>query len=336
MKYDAAFYEVFAEEKSLLQEYLPDDYTYFFTDKSIQDCDQSGPVAAIISLRTQSKIPTEWIEKLDGIFSRSTGYDHLAKYFESVDKRIPAGHLPRYAARAVAEHVFMVMLMLLRKIDKQRHAVSRFHRDGLTGTELMAKTLAVIGVGNIGSEIVKIGVGLDMNLVGVDLIEREDIRQQFNLTYTDLANAVSTADIIVCALPLTDLTYRMLNYDALKSAKSSVILINAARGEITPPADLLRLLDEQHLSGIALDVYDEESSLGSCLRGEITLEEIKAPEVRHSVESTLALMDHPKVIATPHNAFNTRESTQRKAKQTAGNILNFLETGDFLTSIPVD
>jgi len=336
MKYDAAFYEVFAEEKTLLQEYLAEDYRYFFSDKSIQDCDHSEPVASIISLRTQSKIPENWIETLDGIFSRSTGYDHLTNYFESVGKRIPAGHLPRYAARAVAEHVFMVMLMLLRKIDQQRAAVSKFHRDGLTGTELRGKTLTIIGVGNIGSEIVKIGFGLEMNLVGVDLIEREEIPQKFNLTYTDILNAVSSADIIVCALPLTYLTYRMLNYGTLKSAKSDAVLINAARGEITPPADLLRLLDEQLLSGIAIDVYDEESSLGSYLRGEITLEEINAPDVRQSVESTLALMNHPKVIATPHNAFNTRESTQRKAKQTAENIMNFLETGEFLTPIPED
>ncbi len=334
MEYDVAFYEVFAEEKELLQQFLPESSRYFFTDKSIQDCDQELPVASVISIRTQSKIPTGWITQLTGIFSRSTGYDHLVNYFHAVERRISAGHLPRYAARAVAEHVFMVLLMLLRKIDRQREAVSRFHRDGLTGSELKGKTLAIIGVGNIGSEIAKMGFSLEMNLIGVDLIERDEIRQQYHLSYTDLFEAVSTADIIVCALPLTDLTYKMLDYEALKSVTAGTILVNAARGEITPPADLLRLLDENLLGGIAVDVYDEESVLGSYLRGEIDMDDIDSLDVKRSINSTLKLMKYPNVIATPHNAFNTKESTRRKAKQTAENIEHFLETGEFLTPIP--
>lgn len=336
MKYNAAFYEVFAEEKKLLLQYLPEGYDYYFTNKSIQDTNTHEPLAPVISTRTQSVFPSEWTDALHSIFTRSTGYDHLTRHFKDIGKTITAGYLPKYAARAVAEQTFLLMLMLARKIDAQRTAIRNFSRDGLTGIELRGRSLTIIGVGNIGSEIARIAHGWDMDLLGVDLVEREEIAESYNLKYVPLEEGVREGEILVCALPLTDITYRMLNYNLLNKNKKQAFFINIARGEITPPHDLLKTLDEKTLSGIGIDVYDEESTVGSYLRGEISLEDINDLSVLDSVKATLNLLDHPKVISTPHNAFNTEESTHRKVRQTAENIREFLEQGEFLTSVPLD
>lgn len=334
--FHVAFYEIFEEEEKHLLEYLPDRYEYLFTKKSIQDTDTGDIPAAVISTRTQSKFPIHWRDDIEAIFTRSTGYDHVQRYFEQIKKTLPAGHLPKYAARAVAEHAFLLLLMLARKIDAQRESIGTFSRDGLTGFELLGKTLTTIGVGNIGSEIVKIGHGLDMNLLGVDIKPREDLVQKFSLHYVNILEGISQADILVCALPLTDETDKLLNYEILSQSEKTPILLNIARGEITPPRDLIQLLDNDMLAGLGLDVYDEESSLGSYLRGEISKTDIAEPAVLESLEATLELIEHPDVICTPHNAFNTTESTERKSRQTAENLQHYFEKGAFLTPLPAD
>jgi len=334
MEYDVAFYEVFNEEEQVLRKYLPDRFSYFFTRESIQDDKYSGLPAPVICTRTQSVIPKSWLESLKGIFTRSTGYDHIAKLFSISELSVPAGYLPRYAARAVAEHNLLVILMLLRKIDDQRTSMRSFSRDGLTGHELQGKTLTIIGVGNIGSELAKIGAGLHMNLLGVDIAPQVEMTRKYGVEYVPLKRGISRADIIACCLPLTEITEGMLDYPTLNAAKDDALFINAARGEIAPPEDLLQLLEEDHLAGIGLDVYDEESSLGSFLRGNIELDDIQSTKALQSIRASLKLLNHPRVIATPHNAFNTAESTDRKAKQTAENIVHFLNAGTFITQIP--
>jgi len=334
--YRVAFYEIFEEEEKHLLKYLPKEYDCFFTKKSIQDTDTGDIPAPVISTRTQSKFPKHWKDKIEAVLTRSTGYDHVTRYFKEINKILPAGHLPKYAARAVAEHTFLLILMLARKLDAQRESMQTFSRDGLTGFELLGKTLTTVGVGNIGSEIVKIGYGLDMKLLGVDIKPREEFAQKHSLDYVSLIDGITQADIIVCALPLTEETDGLLDTARLSSAGNCPILINIARGEITPPQDLIQLLKDEKLSGVGLDVYDEESTLGSYLRGEISKTGIADPAVRESVEATLKLLKHPDVICTPHNAFNTEESTDRKSRQTAENLKHYFDKGDFLTPIPVD
>lgn len=334
MEYDVAFYEVFAEEEELLRKYLPKNYQYLFTAKSIHETATSSMPAKVISIRTQSEIPENWGDLLDGIFTRSTGYDHLTRYLAGSDREIACGYLPKYAARAVAEQAFMLALMLLRKVDSQRESLQSFTRDGLTGTEIQGKLLTVIGAGNIGSELVRIGYGFDMALLGVDIVRRRELISQFALQYVSLETGITKGDIIICALPLTEETYQMLDYNRLVNVNPEAVLINVSRGEITPPADLLRLLDEEKISGVGIDVYDQEAILGSYLRGEISLDGLPNNYKQETLKTNLELLKHPRVIATPHNAFNTRESTERKAKKTARNIQSFLSDGRFLTPLP--
>ena len=297
------FYEAFAEETVALRRYLPATIPAGFTAKTIQEAGDGHPPAACISIRTQSRVPPDW--QLTGLISRTTGYDHVTGL------KIPCGYLPLYCNRAVAEQAMLLWMALLRKLPAQIEHFARFNRDGLTGGECAGKKLLVVGAGHIGAEVVQIGRGLDMEVRRVDVIpDRADITIEAGLPW---------ADIIVCAMNLTSHNAGYFDYRRLKQARPGVLFINIARGEFSPTGDLEKLLDEHHLGGVALDVYDGEAELAVGLR---------------SGKGNFPLAGRPNVILTPHNAFNTVESVERKAQQAVQQVVEFLKTSKMLWPVP--
>jgi D-lactate dehydrogenase len=287
------------------------------TDKTIQEAGHIDPPARLISIRTQSLIPIEWAQKLDGILSRSTGYDHLKKYSERISIQIPCGYLEEYATRAVAEHAILLMMALMRCLPQQIMHFQHFDRDGITGRECAGKNLLVVGVGRIGSEIVKIGTGLGMNVRGVDLIRRY---QEF--LYCEKEEGITWADVIICAMNLTNENHGYFSYKLLKQAKQGVAFINIARGEHAPLSDLLRLIQENHIGALGLDVFEDEPNVAAALRSDDHKASLEA-------QTVTALLQHPNVLFTPHNAFNTIEAVRRKSQFSVDEILYFLKNKNF-------
>jgi D-lactate dehydrogenase len=305
---DVYFYEAFEEETEALRRCLPKDWRVGFTKKTIQETGDAEPPSRLISIRTQSTIPVAWMTKLSGVLSRTTGYDTVNGL------PVPCGYLPLYCSRAVAEQAMLLWMALLRKLPEQIQHFNSFNRDALTGSECAGKKLLVVGVGNIGSEVVKIGQGLGMNVRGVDLVEKYP-----SATYVSIEEGLPWADIIVCAMNLTPDNVGYFNYTSLKRARRGVFFVNVARGEQAPTADLARLLDEGHLAGLGLDVYENESKLAVSLR---------------AGQGASPLLGCPNAILTPHNAFNTQEAVERKAEQSVQQIEQFLKHGKFLWPVP--
>lgn len=320
---DIFFYEVFEEEGQALKRYMPPHIAVGFSCKTIQEHGNITPPAFVISIRTQSIIPTSWAPKLSGILARSSGYNHIVAYRQKSKKNIPCGYLPSYCSRSVAEQTMLLWMSLLRKLPQQISKFSHFHRDGLTGLECEHKTLLVVGVGNIGYEIVRIGNGLGMEVLGVDIIKKYS-----SVSYVSIEQGLARANIIVCAMNLTSDNLGYFNYQMLKKAEPGAIFVNIARGEMSPSADLLRLLDENHLAGVALDVYNQESELAVSLR-------TGRSSSNKEVQATLALSKRENVILTPHNAFNTREAVDKKAKYSVQQIEHFFEKGNFIWPVPI-
>jgi D-lactate dehydrogenase len=339
-----AFYEAFAEEECELRKALAENTSpgshgekagseAVFTAQTIQESGDVLPPAPIISVRTQSQIPPSWAPMLRGIITRSTGYDHIQAYRRETGIAVPAAYLPEYAARAVAEQGMLLWTALLRRLPEQQRSMANFARDGLTGRELRNRRLTVVGVGRIGGEIVGLGFALGMAVVGVDLDERPELTGAYGLKYLPLAEGIARADILATALPLTDLTPGLLGYEALRNLPRGAVLVNVGRGEVTPPADLLRLLEEGILDSVGLDVYDHETGLAAVLRDGADPSTLPA-SVRDSVGATLRLLAHPRVLCTPHNAFNTAEAVVRKSRRSIENLRHLLANGTFLTPLP--
>ncbi len=315
------FYEVFAEEEKELKALLPKNIRAGFTWKTIQEKGGHGLPAPIICLRTQSKIPPSWASELKGILTRSQGFDHLMAFRRQTKTTIPSGYLNEYCSRAVAEHAVLATMTLWRKLKTQIRQLDQFKRDGLTGFECRGRRALVVGVGNVGSQIVDLAKGLRMSVKGIDIKKRLK-----NLEYTSLQKGIAWADVIFCAAPLTEETRGLLNYAVLKKAKPGTLLINISRGEITPVADLKRLLARGILGGLSLDVYPREGFLADSLRaGRCAL------IAEHKI--IMELKDHNNVLFTPHNAFNTDEALNKKAELTVQSIVYFLKRGRFPLSI---
>ncbi len=319
---DIFFFEAFEEEQAALKKYNAGIFDAAYTWKTIQEYGANEAPAEIISVRTQSLIPLEWASQIKAILTRSTGFEHLAAYRrEAGAEKLKCGYLPLYCNRAVAEQALILWMMLLRKLPRQIHNFQSFKRDGITGGETGGRSLLVVGVGNIGSEIVKIGQGLNMNVQGVDLEEKFAF-----VNYTSYEKAAPQADIIVAAMDLNDSSKAYFDYAKLKQAKPGMIFINIARGELSPLDGLLQLLEEKHLAGLGMDVYENEKLIAPAMRGEIAAD---TPQLR--ALKKLARLDN--VIFTPHNAFNTSEAVERKSEQSIQQLEEFKKTGNFIWNI---
>ena len=152
-------------------------------------------------------------------------------------------------------------MSLMRRLPQQIIQFKNFDRDGLTGGECAGKNMLVVGVGRIGSEIVKIGSALGMNVRGVDIVQRHK-----DVHYIGKEEGIAWADVIICSMNLTNENRGYFSYDLLKQAKPGVLFINIARGEHAPISDVLRLVQEQHLGGLGLDVFEDEPNVAVALR----------------------------------------------------------------------
>ncbi len=320
--YDVYFYEAFQEEAAELRHRLPPRYTAAYTEKTIQEAGHSTAPAKIVSVRTQSQIPLDWARQVAAILSRSTGYDHLRAYASKVPHAPALGYLPLYCHRAVAEQAMLLWMALLRRLPKQLRQFTTFHRDGLTGSECQGRTLVVVGVGNIGQEVIKIGRGLGMRVIGVDLD-----RRYAELEYLDIDSALPQADVLVCAMDLTAQNHGYFDRSKWQRIRRGALFINISRGELSPASALLAALEAGQLGGVGLDVYDKESLLAGALRSGQTVDD---PEVR----ATLTLAQREDCICTPHNAFNSVEAVGRKSDHSVQQIVAFLDRGEFLWPVP--
>ena len=318
---DLFFYEAFDEEKELLSSLLGNQLTYGFTSKSIQDGGHSVPPARLISIRTQSVTPPAWADQLDGILSRSTGFDHLVAYSKLIKKPLPLGYLEEYASRAVAEHAIMVTMALMRRLPQQLRQFPTFHRDGLTGMECEGKNLLVVGVGRIGREIVAIGKGLGFAVKGLDIVPDKP-----EVEYLSKEEGVPWAHVIINSMDLTPENRGYFNEPLFRAARRGVFFVNVARGEHSPFADLQRALDQGILAGVGLDVFENEGAVGSALRN-------RGAEQTETAAAIDRLLAYPNVLFTPHNAFNSHEALRGKAALTVEQIKHFLKHRDFLWKV---
>ena len=318
---DVFFYEAFKDEASTLKSLLGDEFTYGFAPETIQEAGHRHPPARLISIRTQSLIPREWDNQLDGILSRSTGYDHLLAYASSSGTHIPLGYLEEYATRAVAEHAIMLTMALMRKLPQQMRQFLSFNRDGLTGAECEGRNLLVVGVGRIGREIVSLAQGVGFAVRGVDIVlDKPDV------TYVSKEDGVLWADVIVNAMNLTTENRGYFSFDLFSTARRGLFFVNVARGEHSPLAGVERALAAGRLGGLGLDVFEDEGNFGAALRKENQ----PASAQRSLVER---LLSYPNVILTPHNAFNSEEALRGKSALTVRQVKFFMKNKDFLWKI---
>jgi D-lactate dehydrogenase len=190
------------------------------------------------------------------------------------------------------------------------------------GFDLRNKILGVIGAGNIGQNVIKIAKGFDMQVIAYDKKVNQELSKKLEFTYVDsLELLLKNSDIITLHLPCNKYTYHIINIDKVRLIKQGAILINTARGALIETAALIYALENNIVSGLGLDVLEEEAMFQE-------EEKIFANKFENQQLKTLIanhyLINHDKVIITPHNAFNTKEAIYRVLETTEKNIRSFL------------
>ena len=213
---------------------------------------------------------------------------------------------------STAELSFTMLLNLARKVPQAYASMTagKWDRKQFQGIEMAGKTLGVLGLGRIGSEVAKRAVAFGMRVLGYDPFLPEARSRSLGIEWVDLDEVFRQADFISVHMPVTDQTRGMLNAQAFAKMKPKVCLVNCARGEIVVENDLLAALDSGKVAAAALDVYATEP-----------------------LPADHPFRKHPNLILTPHLGASTEEAQEKCGLEVAEVISGYLLTGEVRNAV---
>jgi len=259
----------------------------------------------IIIVRSRTKLTKELIEKADNckIIARvGVGLDNIDEDAAKA-KNIRVINAVEGAMTAVAELVLGLMFALARQIPRGNSGIrnGEWLKKELKGTELKGKYLGLVGCGNIGKRLGRLAKGLNMNIIGFDVIPiDEEFSKDVGLMKTDLDTLLQSSDYISLHVPLLDSTHHMIDAKKLSLMKKTACVINTSRGGVIDEEALYEALKNGNLGGAALDVFENEPA----------------------TNTKLATLDN--VILTPHIGAQTKEAQSLAANVIAEKIIQIL------------
>ena len=241
---------------------------------------------------------------------RSAGFNHVDL---AVAKRLGLSvvRVPAYSPHAVAEHAVALILSLNRHLHRayNRTRDGDFSLHGLTGFDLVGKTVGIVGTGQIGATFAKIMAGFGCTLLAYDPFPNPQV-EALGARYLSLDELLAQAQIISLHCPLTPETKYLINAQSLATLQPGAMLINTGRGALVDTAALIDALKSGQLGYLGLDVYEEEALLFFEDRSDLPLQD----------DVLARLLTFPNVIVTAHQAFLTREALGAIAQTTLDNI----------------
>ncbi|HJS41183.1 MAG TPA: phosphoglycerate dehydrogenase [Sphingomicrobium sp.] len=210
-----------------------------------------------------------------------------------------------------AEHAVALMFALARQLPEADASTQagRWEKNRFMGVELTAKTLGLIGCGNIGSIVASRALGLKMKVLAYDPFLTPERAVELGVEKVHLHELLTRSDFITLHTPLTDQTRGILSREAMAITKPGVRIINCARGGLVDEAALKDMLDSGHVAGAALDVFETEPATASPLFGT------------------------PGFISTPHLGASTSEAQVNVAIQVAEQMSDYLLLGGVTNAV---
>ena len=266
--------------------------------------DTIGAYQALV-VRSETKVNREVIEagkNLQVIARAGIGVDNI-----DLDAATGAGiavvNAPTGNTVAAAEHTMALMLALARNVPGAHYSLQsgEWRRSAFMGVEVRDKTLGICGLGRVGTEVARRAQAFGMRLIGYDPFVAPDYARRFGVELMTLDDLLAESDFVTLHTPLTEGTRSMLGLPQVRRIKQGARIINVARGELVDEAALLSGLESGRLSGVALDVFAKEPPDPS------------------------PLLDHPRVVVTPHLGASTREAQREVAIEAAEQVLAVLK-----------
>ncbi len=256
-------------------------------------------------VRSQTKVTADVIEagkKLQVIGRAGVGVDNID--VEAATMRgIAVVNAPGGNIVAAAEHTIALMLALSRHIPQghTRLKSGEWRRDDLLGIEVRGKVLGIVGLGRVGTEVVKRVEGLEMRVLVYDPFISKDYARNLGVELVSWEELLQQSDFITVHTPLTAATKGFIGAKELSMVKPSARIINTARGGIIDEEALFKALEQGRVAGAAIDVFSKEPAEDNIL------------------------LKSDKVIATPHLGASTAEAQKNVALDVAEQIIAVLK-----------
>jgi D-3-phosphoglycerate dehydrogenase len=215
-------------------------------------------------------------------------------------------------AVSVAEHTIALMLSMARRIPEASASTKggKWEKKAFLGNELRGKTLGVVGLGNIGREVVKRARAFEMLIIGTDPYVNSQMAADLGVELVTLDQLYSRSDYISLHVGVTNETRGMINAGAIAKMKKGVRIVNCARGELIDQKALAEGLDSGHLAGAGLDVFDPEPPAAGD-----------------------ALLAAPRLIASPHIGGSTEEAQEIVGVRIAHQMVEYLRNGVAINAV---
>ncbi|GGF86492.1 D-3-phosphoglycerate dehydrogenase [Azorhizobium oxalatiphilum] len=260
-----------------------------------------------LAIRSATKVTPKILEKatrLKVIGRAGIGVDNVDIPAASA-KGVIVMNTPFGNSITTAEHAIAMMFALARQIPQADASTQagKWEKNRFMGVELTAKTLGIIGCGNIGAIVAERGIGLKMKVIAFDPFLSPERALTIGVEKVELDDLLARADVITLHTPLTEKTKNVLSAEALAKTRKGVRIINCARGGLVDEVALRAALDSGHVAGAAFDVFGVEPAEENPLFG------------------------HPNVVCTPHLGAATTEAQENVALQVAEQMSDYLLNG---------
>ncbi len=258
--------------------------------------------ACVVRSGTQlTKEVIEAAKKLKVIGRAGVGLDNVD--VETASKRgIVVINTPGGNTISAAEHTFCLLMSLARNIPQADASMKKgeWERKKFMGVELYEKTLGVLGLGRIGTEVAKRAQGFGLRVIAYDPFLRAEKAKQIGVEMVGFDELLSRSDFLTLHMPLSAENKYMIGREAFSKIKKGIRIVNCARGGLLDETALLKAIESGRVAGAALDVFENEPPKQS------------------------ALVAHPSVIATPHLGASTEEAQIAVSVDVVRSILDFL------------
>lgn len=256
-------------------------------------------------VRSETKVTRAILEagtRLQVVGRAGVGVDNI-DLEAATERGVIVVNAPQGNTIAAAEHTIALLMALARHIPQADASMraGKWDRKTYVGTEVRGKTLGVIGLGPIGSEVARRGVGLDMRVLAHDPYVAEERVRSLGAEPADFETLISVADFISVHVPMTAATRGMISTDQFARMKEGVRLLNVARGGIIDEAALAEAVKAGKVAGAAVDVFTAEP-----------------------IDPQNPLLGDPRIITTPHLGASTAEAQERVAVDVAEQIVDVL------------
>jgi phosphoglycerate dehydrogenase-like enzyme len=220
---------------------------------------------------------------------------------EATARKIAVANVPGPSNRAVAEHCLALLFSVARHIGAQDRAIRRGQWMAMQGIELGGKTLGIVGVSGISSELAPLARGLGMKVISWSRNNEGARAAAISSQAVPFDELLASADVVSLHVRLNDTTRHMIGADQLARMKRGAILINTARGGVVDTNALLHALASGHIGGAGLDVFEQEP-----------------------LPAGHPLLALENVVMTPVSAWSTADASARMINQSIENVVQFL------------